>query len=86
MNKTLYKVIFNKKRGCLVVVAENVKHEGKSCADTQATRSMLSDSISGSIHLGSTYSLLSFSLSLALGTAFLLTAPTVLAQGIVADK
>ncbi|ATD65094.1 ESPR domain-containing protein [Neisseria weixii] len=36
MNKTLYKVIFNKKRGCMMVVAENTTHEGKSAADTTA--------------------------------------------------
>ncbi|WP_368501358.1 ESPR domain-containing protein, partial [Alysiella sp.] len=30
MNKTLYKVIFNKKRGCMMAVAENTKREGKS--------------------------------------------------------
>lgn len=29
MNKTLHKTIFNKKRGCLVVVAENTHSDGK---------------------------------------------------------
>ena len=36
MNKTLYKVIFNKKRGVMVAVAENTLREGKSSADTVA--------------------------------------------------
>ncbi|WP_375731356.1 ESPR domain-containing protein, partial [Neisseria meningitidis] len=36
MNKTLYRIIFNSCRGCLMVVAENVKREGKSCADSDS--------------------------------------------------
>ncbi|MBS6046037.1 MAG: ESPR domain-containing protein [Neisseria sp.] len=36
MNKTLYRVIFNSCRVCLMVVAENVKCEGKSCADSDS--------------------------------------------------
>ncbi|SUA23733.1 hemagglutinin/hemolysin-like protein [Neisseria gonorrhoeae] len=34
MNKTLYRVIFNRKRGAVVAVAETTKREGKSCADS----------------------------------------------------
>ena len=41
MNKTLYKVIFNKKRGAMVAVAENTLRDGKSNADTTG----------GSVHL-----------------------------------
>ena len=84
MNKTLYRVIFNRKRGCMMVVAETAKREGKSCADTD----------SGSVHVETnpingfalrsrafSISLLGFSLFLALGTASITHA-----QGIVADK
>ena len=84
MNKTLYRIIFNRKRGCMMVVAETAKREGKSCADTD----------SGSVHVETnpingfalrsrafSISLLGFSLFLALGTASITHA-----QGIVADK
>lgn len=36
MNRTLYKVVFNKHRNCMMAVAENAKREGKNTADTQA--------------------------------------------------
>ena len=29
MNRTLYKVVFNKHRNCMMAVAENAKREGK---------------------------------------------------------
>lgn len=35
MNKNLYKVIFNEKRGCIMAVAETTKRTGKSVADAQ---------------------------------------------------
>ena len=47
MNKTLYKVIFNKKRGAMVAVAENTLRDGKSNADTTA----------GSVHLDGSHPL-----------------------------
>ena len=34
MNKNLHKVIFNKKRNSVVVVAENTLREGKSIGDS----------------------------------------------------
>lgn len=82
MNKTLYRVIFNRKRNTMVAVAETTKREGKSCADSD----------SGSVHIPSVpscstrshafcFSALGFSLCLAL-----VTADIVHAQGIVADK
>lgn len=87
MNKTLYRVIFNRKRGAMVAVAETTKREGKSCADSD----------SGSVHVKSvpfgtahapircsnlfSFSLLGFCLCLALGTANI-----AFADGIVADK
>ena len=44
MNKNRYKIIFNKKRGMLVAVAENTTREGKSTADRSS-----SNSITGSL-------------------------------------
>ena len=84
MNKTLYRVIFNSCRGCLMVVAENVKREGKSCADTDSSSVHVETNPTNSIALRSrafSISLLGFSLFLALGTASITQA-----QGIVADK
>ncbi|WP_144078724.1 two-partner secretion domain-containing protein, partial [Snodgrassella alvi] len=39
MNKNLFKVIFNKKRGQMMAVAENTVRDGKSTADTTAASS-----------------------------------------------
>lgn len=82
MNKTLYRVIFNRKRGAVVAVAETTKREGKS----------YTDSGSGGVHVPSVsftpthskafcFSALGFSLCLALGTADI-----AFADGIIADK
>ena len=39
MNKTQYRIIFNKSRGCMMVVAETAQAQGKSASgQTQATR------------------------------------------------
>nr|WP_118780089.1 hemagglutinin repeat-containing protein [Neisseria lactamica] len=82
MNKTLYRVIFNRKRGAVVAVAETTKREGKSYADSG----------SGGVHVPSVsftpthskafcFSALGFSLCLAVGTANI-----AFADGIIADK
>ncbi|ANJ47825.1 TPA: hypothetical protein AABD15_001485 [Neisseria gonorrhoeae] len=82
MNKTLYRVIFNRKRGAVVAVAETTKREGKSCADSG----------SGSVYVKSVsfipthskafcFSALGFSLCLALGTVNI-----AFADGIITDK
>ena len=94
MNKTLYKVIFNKKRGAMVAVAENTLRDGKSNADTTA----------GSVHLDGRHALsgslnptspttrlgvLGFSLLLAAGAALIIAPATISsahAAGIAADK
>ena len=85
MNRTLYKVVFNKHRNCMMAVAENAKREGKNTADTQAAGISPNDiaGFTGFIH---SISIISFSLSLLLGSALILTSPSVNAQGIVADK
>ena len=85
MNRTLYKVVFNKHRNCMIAVAENVKREGKNTADTQAVGILLNDiaGFAGFIH---SISVISFSLSLLLGSALILTSSSANAQGIVADK
>ncbi|MDO5638606.1 MAG: DUF637 domain-containing protein [Neisseria sp.] len=36
MNKRLYKIIFNKKRGCMMAVAENTAREGKTAQDSNS--------------------------------------------------
>ena len=84
MNRTLYKVVFNKHRNCMIAVAENAKREGKNTADTQAVGILLNDiaGFAGFIH---SISVISFSLSLLLGSALILTS-SANAQGIVADK
>ena len=46
MNRTLYKVVFNKHRNSMMAVAENAKREGKNTADTQAV-GILPNDISG---------------------------------------
>ena len=85
MNRTLYKVVFNKHRNCMMVVAENAKREGKNTADTQAT-GISSNDIAGFTGFIHSISVISFSLSLLLGSALLLTSPYADAQNIVADK
>ena len=85
MNRTLYKVVFNKHRNCMMAVAENAKREGKNTADTQAAGISPND-ISGFTGFIHSISVISFSLSLLLGSALILTSPSANAQGIVADK
>lgn len=85
MNRTLYKVVFNKHRNCMMAVAENAKREGKNTADTQATGISPND-IAGFTGFSHSISVISFSLSLLLGSALLLTSPYADAQSIVADK
>ena len=90
MNKTLYKVIFNKKRGAMVAVAENTLRDGKSNADTTGGSVHLNGShtLSGSLNPASPTArlgTLSFSLLLAAGTA-LIIAPAAHAADIAADK
>ncbi|MCG3364814.1 two-partner secretion domain-containing protein [Neisseria meningitidis] len=85
MNRTLYKVVFNKHRNCMIVVAENAKREGKNTADTQAV-GILPNDIAGFAGFIHSISVISFSLSLLLGSALILTSSSANAQGIVADK
>lgn len=85
MNRTLYKVVFNKHRNCMMAVAENAKREGKNTADTQAA-GILPNDIAGFTGFIHSISVISFSLSLLLGSALILTSPSVNAQDIVADK
>ena len=83
MNKTLYRVIFNSCRGCMMVVAENVKREGKSCADRWIQVAFMFHLFLPVLLIPKpfSFSLLGFCLCLALGTANIAQA-----QGIVADK
>lgn len=85
MNRALYKVVFNKHRNCMTAVAENAKREGKNTADTHAAGISPNDiaGFTGFIH---SISVISFSLSLLLGSALLLTSPSADARGIVADQ
>ena len=85
MNRTLYKVVFNKHRNCMIAVAENAKREGKNTADTQAV-GILPNDIAGFTGFIHSISVISFSLSLLLGSALILTSSSANAQGIVADK
>lgn len=81
MNKNLHKVIFNKKRNSVVVVAENTLREGKSIGDSSGHGSGVA---SRGGH-GFACSLLSFSLIIAsLSVAVLV--PPVFAAGIEVDK
>ncbi|MDI9333966.1 MAG: ESPR-type extended signal peptide-containing protein, partial [Cytophagales bacterium] len=43
MNKNLYKIIFNKKKGLLIAVAETVTSQGKSTGATAAPSAKLAD-------------------------------------------
>lgn len=69
----------------MMAAAKNTKCEGKNTADTQATGISPNDiaGFTGFIH---SISVTSFSLSLLLGSALILTSPSAKAQGIVADK
>ena len=81
MNKNLHKVIFNKKRNSVIVVAENTLREGKSIGDSGGHGSGVA---SRGGH-GFACSLLSFSLIIAsLSVAVLV--PPVFAAGIEVDK
>ena len=80
MNKNCYKVIFNKKRGCMMAVAENTLREGKSAQDSGAnTRPVPVQS--GAFGL----SRLCFSFMLMAGWILLVSHP-VQAAGIHADS
>ena len=87
MNKTLYRVIFNRKRGAVVAVAETTKREGKSCADSDSGGAHVKSVPFGTTHAPIcrsnifSFSLLGFSLCLAVGTANI-----AFADGIIADK
>ncbi|MBW3918931.1 filamentous hemagglutinin N-terminal domain-containing protein [Neisseria meningitidis] len=87
MNKTLYRVIFNRKRGAVVAVAETTKREGKSCADSDSGSAHVKSVPFGTTHAPVcrsnifSFSLLGFSLCLAVGTANI-----AFADGIIADK
>ncbi|HEZ0793452.1 TPA: ESPR domain-containing protein, partial [Neisseria meningitidis] len=87
MNKTLYRVIFNRKRGAVVAVAETTKREGKSCADSDSGSAHVKSVPLGTTHAPVcrsnifSFSLLGFSLCLAVGTANI-----AFADGIIADK
>ncbi|WP_118847201.1 hemagglutinin repeat-containing protein, partial [Neisseria lactamica] len=87
MNKTLYRVIFNRKRGAVVAVAETIKREGKSCADSDSGGAHVKSVPFGTTHAPIcrsnifSFSLLGFSLCLAVGTANI-----AFADGIIADK
>ncbi|MGO3860121.1 MAG: two-partner secretion domain-containing protein, partial [Neisseriaceae bacterium] len=68
MNKQCYQIIFNKKRGQMMVVAENTVREGKSTADGETG---FNGAATTSSRRG--FKLLSFSLMLALGSAVILS-------------
>ncbi|XDZ50095.1 hemagglutinin repeat-containing protein [Neisseriaceae bacterium CLB008] len=68
MNKQCYQIIFNKKRGQMMVVAENTVREGKSTADGETG---FNGATTTSSRRG--FKLLSFSLMLALGSAVILS-------------
>ena len=68
-----------------MAAAENTKREGKSTSDTQAV-GILPNDIAGFTGFIHSISVISFSLSLLLGSALILTSPSANAQGIVADK
>ncbi|WP_141742859.1 hypothetical protein, partial [Neisseria sp. HMSC31F04] len=69
----------------MMAAAKNTKREGKSTSDSQAARISPNDiaDFTGFIH---SISVISFYLSLLLGSALILTSPSANAQGIVADK
>lgn len=69
----------------MMAAAENTKREGKSTSNTQAV-GILPNDIAGFTGFIHSISVISFSLSLLLGSALILTSPSANAQGIVADK
>ena len=85
MNKTLHKTIFNKKRGCLVVVAENTHSDGKGGGTGKAAVSLGRTLAATRLGMAArSFSVLSFSLALALGTAVISSSPAA-AEGIAVD-
>ena len=85
MNKTLHKTIFNKKRGCLVVVAENTHGDGKGGGTGKAAVSLGRTLAATRLGVAArSFSVLSFSLALALGTAVISSSPAA-AEGIAVD-
>ena len=68
-----------------MAAAKNTKCEGKSTSDTQAVGILPNDIFAFTAFIHS-ISVISFSLSLLLGFALILTSPSANAQGIVADK
>ncbi|OUY05879.1 hemagglutinin repeat-containing protein [Acinetobacter populi] len=87
MNKNLYKVIFNKNRGQMVVVAENVVRKGKSAGDTSCSDANItatSTDISQRL-FNSGFRLLSFSILLTLGSVLLVNNEQAMAADIKAD-
>ncbi|WP_066078902.1 two-partner secretion domain-containing protein, partial [Bergeriella denitrificans] len=74
MNKTRYKVIFNKKRGCMVAVAEHTLREGKSAQDGSGACITPSENAPASAVCSGKIGLLSFSLMMCLGLALIVPA------------
>lgn len=84
MNKQCYKVIFNKKRSCMMAVAENVHRDGKSMQDSEAASVRVTGAASvSSARAAFGFRMAAFSVMLALGVAAFSPAP---ASGIIADK
>lgn len=84
MNKRCYKVIFNKKRSCMMAVAENVHRDGKSMQDSEAASVRVTGAASvSSARAAFGFRMAAFSVMLALGVAAFSPAP---ASGIIADK
>lgn len=84
MNKQYYKVIFNKKRGCMMAVAENVNRDGKSVQDSGAASVRVNGAASVSSALAAfTFCMSAFSAMSALGVAMVSPAR---ASDIIADK
>ena len=69
----------------MMAAAENTKREGKSTSNTQAV-GILPNDIAGFTGFIYSISVISFSLSLLLGSALILTSPSANTKGIVADK
>ena len=69
----------------MMAAAENTKREGKSTSDTQAV-GISPNNIAGFTGFIHSISVISFSLSLFLDSALILTFPSVNTQDIVADK
>ncbi|ROW32387.1 hemagglutinin repeat-containing protein, partial [Neisseria animalis] len=79
MNKNRYKVIFNKKRGCMVAVAENTLREGKSAQDGSGTGMMPSakSPVSTFGNLCTQIHTLTFSVMMTLGLAGMVHASAI---------